>query len=196
MKEVLDVWDGKILCTRDLKRCEDGSFVSRFEPTCEFRACPVITGEVVCNQDVKRCSDGTSVKRVGPSCEFEQCGLVKPTDTGEQRCDTLWNGFKFDSDKGICIDTSIRGCENTLYESFQECNLDNEVQRQVVQEDNFTDCSLEFIPVCGDINGIQSTYTNNCLMEQEGAILVGEGTCSQVNSIYTKVINWILSFFN
>lgn len=190
-----DIWDGKVLCTRDLKRCTDGSYVSRVEPSCEFAKCPVYSEPKTCNNDKKRCDDGTYVKRSGPFCNFEKCNSIKPTDTGEKRCETIWSGYKFNPEKKICSETNIRGCENTLYKTKQECEDENDTETEGI-EDSFTNCPLDYIPVCGELDGKQDTYTNKCLMKLEGASLVGEGTCRELNSTYTKFVKWISKFFS
>ncbi len=192
--EVEDVWDGKIICTRDLKRCDDGSYVSRVGSACEFAKCPFYAEPETCNNDKKRCEDGSFVKRSGPFCNFEECGS-NPVNEDEKRCDVIWTGYKYDQDKKTCVETNAKGCENPLYESVSLCEDENETEDQELN-DNFTNCSLEYMPVCAELDGVEGTYTNKCLMKLEGATFVGDGTCGQVNSFYAKVINWISDFFS
>lgn len=189
-----DPWDGKIICTRDLKRCPDGSYVSRVGSACEFAACPYYAEPETCNNDTKICPDGSTVKRSGAFCNFQECGTVKPVEIGEERCDVLWTGYKYDSEKKLCLEANIRGCQNTLFETKAECEDLNEVGGTEI-EDTFTECDLSYVPVCGEINGVEETYTNRCLADQEGATFVGDGTCSQLNSTYTKVITKVVEWF-
>lgn len=61
-------------CPADMKRCADGSFVSRDpEHDCRFKECK---GDAMraCTEDAKVCPDGTSVGRDPyKNCEFREC---------------------------------------------------------------------------------------------------------------------------
>lgn len=39
-------------------------------------------------------------------------------------------------------------------------------------------CTMEYTPVCGELNGRSRTYTNKCLLGLVGAQLLYEGQCS------------------
>ena len=76
-----------ILCTADVRRCPDGSFVHRdSRNNCEFKPCPItltpgtpvrptiLPKPIACTMDVKECPDGSFVGREpSNNCEFMPC---------------------------------------------------------------------------------------------------------------------------
>lgn len=66
------------ICPNVMKRCPDGSFVSRVPPRCNFQPCPgkgssgALPGGMACTQEGRECPDGSIVFR-GPDCEFAPC---------------------------------------------------------------------------------------------------------------------------
>merc|ERR1712166_1433434 len=57
------------VCTKDLKKCADGSFLSR-DANCNFPKCKATTK--VCTKDLKKCADGSFLSR-DANCNFPKC---------------------------------------------------------------------------------------------------------------------------
>lgn len=72
-----------VICSEDLKKCPNGSYVGRIGPNCVFAPCPgrltptPTPSQIGCAEDTMRCSSGIYVGRVGPNCNFAPC----PTQT-------------------------------------------------------------------------------------------------------------------
>jgi len=60
---------GGTVCTADAKKCEDGTYVSRTGPSCEFAPCVGSTEPIACPALARICGDGSTAKS-GPSCEL------------------------------------------------------------------------------------------------------------------------------
>merc|ERR1711865_1076055 len=56
------------VCTKDLKKCADGSFLSR-DANCNFPKCKATK---VCTKDLKKCADGSFLSR-DANCNFPKC---------------------------------------------------------------------------------------------------------------------------
>ena len=103
-----------IPCTKDAKRCPDGTLVSRSGPKCEFEACP----SVICTADVKECPDGTYVPRSGPNCEFQACPpyfkCFDTEDCPDISCDDgdPCNQYICNEDRGICTEVEASCCKD------------------------------------------------------------------------------------
>uniref|UniRef100_A0A7S0ALV7 Uncharacterized protein n=1 Tax=Minutocellus polymorphus TaxID=265543 RepID=A0A7S0ALV7_9STRA len=66
---------GGMSCPTDVMECDDGSFLSREPPSCDFAAaCPGDNDNVFCTDDVKECADGSLVNRDRMNnCRFYPC---------------------------------------------------------------------------------------------------------------------------
>lgn len=79
-----------LICTLQVKMCQDGTYATRLPNSCEFAACPEENGnrpniaeetpdqansdeQVFCTMEAKMCPDGSYVGRTGPKCEFAAC---------------------------------------------------------------------------------------------------------------------------
>jgi len=69
-------------CITDVKKCPDGSYVSRDpDNNCAFESCPVEIDQTICASDVKECPDGSYVSRDhSNNCEFHSCSVVCASD--------------------------------------------------------------------------------------------------------------------
>ena len=61
--------DGGVVCTMDAKLCQDGSYVSRTGPKCEFSACPAPTPAP---PGVSGSSGISGIASLGPTCPVER----------------------------------------------------------------------------------------------------------------------------
>lgn len=59
----------------------------------------------------------------------------------------------------------------------------------IVQEDEAVICTMEYLPVCGEIqvmcvtepcNPVRETYSNACVAEAAGATIIAEGPCEEI----------------
>ena len=98
-----------VACTADVFECPDGSFVGRAPPECAFEPCP---DAVECTRDAQLCPDGSFVSRIPPNCEFAAC---PPPPTGEY--------FALKAATGGCIGRRETGTDELV---FSECNTEND----------------------------------------------------------------------
>jgi hypothetical protein len=89
--------DDEIACTQDVKECEDGSYVSRVAPTCEFEACPNYEEEDEIPEDCIKWFDGCNTCEVDDgeimACTEKEC-IVKE----DPKCEKYKEEYEKDDD--------------------------------------------------------------------------------------------------
>jgi len=163
----------KVVCSHDAKRCDDGTYVKRVPPSCEFEECGDGSIPVVVNDtgiDLKNC-DPEIFGVVGP-CTEEYMPVCAPNgETYSNECFACragWDSFvpgacACPEDARVCEDGTVvvripPDCE------FEECPEPLE-EVFCTEDDRDVDCNDEEEIVCGWFDETVNCIKYPCTLE-------------------------------